>query len=287
MKHRIEFFLFYLIARILYYLPYTTGIKLGEYLGRLFYRVSRSRRNITAENLSTTLGIEGPQAEEMALKVMQNVGATFAEFLKIPGLDERFFTESIEVEGFENYLEAKKMGKGVFLLSAHIGNWEILGASHQRREPQSAVVFRKTSNPYVNAYIESIRKGYVDPIPSKDAARKIMAALKKGGSVGILLDQHAVDEEAIIVDFLGRPAATSYGLALIALKTGTPVVPVFMLRKGGGKFRCVYERPICLKKDEDLKEDIRQATIDFNEIIGKYVKMYPEQWFWIHRRWKV
>ena len=203
MKHRIEFFLFYLITRILYYLPFSTAIKLGKYLGRLLYMLSGSRRRITIENISASLEVSADEADTIAKKSLENIGITFAELIKLPTLEDSFFEDNIEIEGFNNYIEARDKGKGVLLLGAHLGNWELLGASHLKREDKVSVVYRPTSNPYVSSFIDSLRKSIgVETIASKNAARKIMGHLKKKGSVGILLDQHAVDEEAINVDFL-------------------------------------------------------------------------------------
>ena len=90
-----------------------------------------------------------------------------------------------------------------------------------------------------------------------------------------------------MIDFMGRPAATNYGLALMALKTGTPVVPAFLIRDGEDKYRCIYGEPICLQKGNDRDEDIRAATIRFTGIIEELIRKYPEQWFWLHNRWKL
>lgn len=287
-KYIIEYIFFLLLVKFLAVMPLRWSVKAGSKTGLLLYMLSGRRRKITSENISRALRIGEDEADELMREVFENIGKTFAEFTKIPFLDQSFFDEYVDVEGYENYLEAKSGGKGVLLLSAHLGNWELLGTFHQGREGSMSVVYRKTNNPLVNGLIDSIRKSYgLNTIPSKDSARKIMSALKKGGSVGILLDQHAPDSEAVIVDFFGRPASTSYGLALIALKTGTPVVPVFMTREKNGRFRCVYDPPVYLKKGKDLQEEIRSATETFNEIIEKHIRKSPEQWFWLHRRWKV
>lgn len=288
LKFIVEFAVFYLLTIILYYLPYRVSIKTGAAIGRLLYRLSGRRRNITIDNISAALDVTREEAGGIARRALENIGVTFAEFIKLPTLDDRFFEENIEIAGFNHYIEAKGKGKGILFLGAHLGNWELLGASHQRREGAMSVVYRPTSNPYVSRYIDSLRRSAgLQTIPSRNAARKIMSDIKKGGSVGILLDQHAVDEEAINVDFFGRPAATSYGLALIALKTGTPVVPLFLTREENHKFLCHYGKPIYLKKGEDLKSDIKEATQLFNRIIEEMIRKYPEQWFWLHRRWKV
>lgn len=284
-----EYIPFYVVARGFSLLPFSLSVKAGRIIGGLLYRIDRKHRRTAIENLSITLGLNGAEAEDIARKVFENIGATFAEFIKIPDLGKSFFDDNIDVEGFENYLKAKGEGKGVLMLGAHLGNWELLAAAHLIKMGETAsVVYRRAKNRYVDRFIDSTRRSYgLKTIPHRNSVREIMAALRKGEGVGILLDQHSGSKEAVVVDFLGRPAATNFGLAIIALKTGAPVVPMFLIREGNGKFRAVYDEPICLQKSGDSEKDIREATIRFNGVIEKYVRRYPEQWFWVHNRWKV
>lgn len=286
-RYFFEYIPFYLLTKILSSLPFRVSVNIGKRLGRLLYRIDRKRRDIAIENISMALGLERADADIIVKKVFENLGMVFAEFVNIPRLGKDFFVDNIAVEGFENYLSANNDGKGVLLLGAHLGNWEFNPPSHLTRVAAANVVYRKTKNPYVERFVDSIRRSCgLNTIPHRNSIREIMAALKRGEGVGLLLDQHTGEKEAIVVDFFGRPAATNIGLAVIALKTGTPVVPMFMVREGE-KYRAVYEEPIRLHKTGDTERDIRDATIRFNYIIEKYVRRYPEQWFWVHRRWKV
>lgn len=288
LRYLAEYAPFYLFAKLSSALPFEVSAKAGRCVGRLFYAFGKRRREMAIKNISTSLGLERGAAEETARRAFENIGITFSEFLKLPSLEESFFEKNIEVEGFENFLSARAEGKGVLLLGAHFGNWELLGATFRRHGGPASVVYRKTKNPYVDSFIDSVRQRCgLKTIPHRNSARKIMSALRHGEAVGILLDQHATSKDGIIVDFFGRPAATNYGLALIALKTGAPVVPTFLIREDGGKFRCVYDKPVHLAKSGDLEADIRDATIRFNEIIERFIRNNPEQWFWIHNRWKV
>lgn len=284
-----EYIPFYIIARGFSVLPFSLSVKTGRMIGGLLYRIDRKHRNLASGNISLVLGLNRSEAEALARRVFENIGATFAEFIKIPSLDRAFFDNNITVDGFENYIKAKGEGKGVLMLGAHLGNWELLAAAHLIKMGEVAsVVYRRTKNPYVSGFIDLLRRSYgLKTLPHRNSVREIMAALKRGEGVGILLDQHAGTKEAIIVDFLGRPAATNFGLALIALKTGVPVVPVFLVREGEGGYRAVYEEPIYLQKSGDSEKDIREATVRFNSVIEKYVRRYPEQWFWVHNRWKI
>lgn len=284
-----EYIPFYIIVRGFSVLPFSLSVKAGRMIGGLLYRIDTKHRKTAIESLSMILGLNGAEAEGIARKVFENIGITFAEFIKIPTLNKSFFDDNVKVEGFENYLKAKGEGKGVLMLGAHLGNWELLAAGHVIKMGETAsVVYRKTKNPYIDRFIDSIRRSYgLKTIPHRNSVKEIMTALKRGEGVGILLDQHTGTKEAVIVDFLGHPAATNFGLALIALKTGVPVVPMFFVREGEGKYRAVYDEPIYLQKSGDSEKDIREATIRFNGVIEKYVRKYPEQWFWVHNRWKI
>lgn len=288
MRYFAEYIPFYLFARFISILPLKSSLQAGRRLGRLLFTIDRGHRKTAMENVSMTLGLGSVEAEGIARKVFENIGMTFAEFIKIPALDKGFFEEKVVVEGFENYLRARGEGKGVLMLGAHLGSWELLPACHLIKMGQAAsVVYKKTKNPYVSAFIDSIRRSYgLKTISHRNSVKEIMSALKKGEGVGILLDQHAGSKEAVFVDFVGRPAATNYGLALIALKTGAPVVPMFLVRDGEERYRTIYEEPIYLLKSGDSERDIREATVKFNNVIEKYIRKYPEQWFWVHKRWK-
>lgn len=287
-KYLAEYAAFYIFTRIFYLLPYSLSVKMGRSMGRLVHRLDERHRRIALDNIESTIGLKGVEAEKVVLSLFENLGMVLAEFIKIPTLDKSFLDKMVSVEGFENYLSAKSEGKGVLMLGAHLGNWEMLAKTHVVKMGEDAsVVYMKTKNPYVDSYIDSLRKSYgLKTIPHHNAMKQVLTALRKGEGVGVLLDQHGGQKEAVKVDFIGRPAATSMGLALMALRTEAPVVPMFMVRDGDRGFRFVYEKPIHLEKSGDLEKDIREGTIIFNKVIEDYVRKYPEQWFWVHRRWK-
>ena len=234
------------------------------------------------------LGMKEEEAVPFASLVFENLGQTFVEFMQPGRYGRTYVLDNVQVEGLEHIKEAGNKGKGVLVLAAHIGNWELLGSALREHSGPVTVVYKKAKNPFVTEFIRAARKRRgIDTIPHRNSARKILALLKKNETVGILLDQYATNKDAIKADFFGIPAETNYGLALIALKTGAPVVPAFMVRDESGRYRCVYEKAIELDKGDDLQEDIKEATSRFNEILERAVRRYPEQWFWVHNRWKV
>ncbi|MBE9535668.1 MAG: lysophospholipid acyltransferase family protein [Proteobacteria bacterium] len=287
-KYILEYIPFYLAVKTMQAMPFALAVKAGRTLGALLYRLSGKRVTMAENNIARALDLDKAEAAGIIKKAFTNVGITLAEFVNLPQLDRSFFEERVAIEGEENLIDAQADGKGVLLLGAHIGNWEVLGACLQYKFGNVSVIYRKTKNIYVDNFINSIRTyPGTETIPHRNSIRKVMSNLKKKGMVGILLDQHAIPEDAVVVDFFNRPAATNYGLAIIALKTGAPVVPVFVIRDGLGSYKCIYEKPIRPAKSDDRDKNIRDATSAFNTALEKIIRAYPEQWFWVHNRWKV
>lgn len=288
MKFYIEYVPFYLFVKTISFLPFNASLWVGRQLGRLAYAIDKRHRMVAMGNLTAVLGLSESDAKTKAKAVFENLGVIFAEFVRVPAINNDFLEKNVIVEGFDSYQNAKAEGKGVLMLGAHFGSWEFNPVVHLLKMGEEAsVVYKNIKNPYVDRFIDSVRKSYgLKTIQFKNSIKEIMAALKRGEGVGILLDQFAEPDEAVIVDFMGKPAYTSYGLALIARKTGAPVVPMFVMREGKGRYRAVYEEAIHVNRTDDSEKDIRDATIKFNMAIEKYVRKYPEQWFWVHRRWK-
>lgn len=234
------------------------------------------------------LGLEESEATRLSLRIFEHLGQMFIEFLKPGSFGKDYVQKLVETRGLENLEKAKEKGKGVLILAAHLGNWELLGSALLEHVGPITVVYKKAKNPFVTEFIRKTRKKRgIETIPHRNSARKIMAILKKGEAVGILLDQHATNKDAIRADFFGMPVATNYGLALIAIKTGTPVVPAFLVRNEEGNYCCTYEEPIILTKGDDMQEEILRATTTFNSIMEKWIRNYPDQWFWLHNRFRV
>ena len=284
----IEYVLFRLLIGFIGLFPPEISINIGRFLGRLACRVDRKHRRIATDNLVMALGMEEKEALTFSRAVFENLGQTFTEFMQPHRFGRAYISDFVHVEGLENLQRAREKGKGVLILAAHLGNWELLGSALREHSGPVTVVYKKARNPYVREFIFSARKRRgIDTIPHRNSARKILALLKKRETVGILLDQYATNKDAVKADFFGIPAETNYGLALIALKTGAPVVPAFMVREESGRYRCFYEKAIELDKGDDLQEDIKSATGRFNEVLERLIRRYPEQWFWVHNRWKV
>jgi len=289
-RHGFELALFRLGAGTLALLPKRASRTLGRSLGRLYLRLGRARRRILFQNLAAAFPEKTHgQISAIAMASVESIGASFVEFLEVSGMSEEEIRGRIRVVGEENLRRARSLGHGVFLLSAHIGGWE-LGAirAGMLGEPISPVV-RPLDNPLLERELARRRMRFGNrPIAKRDAARDILKALRRGGTVAILVDQNVLAREAVFVPFFGRPAATTPALALFQRKTGAPVVPVFTWPEGDGRYRLEFETPIEAGEvaGEDRDEAVRELTARYMEVTEAAIRKAPEAWLWMHNRWR-
>ena len=269
-------------------LPFGAATALGKLTGILFFYISATYRKVAIKNLKLAYNLTDKEAGRRALTVFKELGTTFAEIISFSPLSEKDIEERVEIEGYSNFLKAKEAGKGVFLLSAHLGNWEMLAAIHSMLSGSITVIYKKHKNPYVDGMITSIRQSSkIKAISRRNSARATISALKKEETVGILTDLHTSKEaQSVMVPFFKMPASTNYGLALLAIKTGAPIVPAFVVRNGKGRHLCTYKKPLFLKSTGDMDRDIKEGTARITAIIEEEIRKYPSQWYWVNDRWK-
>jgi KDO2-lipid IV(A) lauroyltransferase len=189
----------------------------------------------------------------------------------------------VDVHGLEHLEKAGTEGKGILHLSAHLGNWELLAPSHAFTPFRLSIVVRPLDHPVLDRLAERFRRrGGVELISKRRAVRGVLEALGRGRMVGVLLDQNASRSEGVFAPFFGVPASTSKGLAVIALRTGAPVVPVSMQRLPGGRHLLEFHPAV----PTDADRDPTRYTAAFNHWIEAAISRAPEQWFWMHKRWR-
>ena len=245
---------------------------------------------VAFENLHLAFGKEKSEEELLAIarRTFENLGMMAVEFFRIPEMDVETFKKRVKIEGLEEALKLLGKGKGMLLLLSHFGNWEMMGIM-SKLIGDSIMVLAKPmkKNKRVDQFITGIRNSAgLEVVSSIKASRTVMKALSRNRVVGILIDQRAKRSEGIWADFFGKEAPTTPGLAVLAMKTGAPVVPVFMVRNGFKQHRLVIQEPLQLVHTGDIKKDVEANTQLFNHTLESMIRRYPDQWFWVHRRWE-
>jgi KDO2-lipid IV(A) lauroyltransferase len=198
------------------------------------------------------------------------------------------------VDGLENFLAAEQAGKGVLILTGHFSAWELAPFAQARFGHPLSFLAREVDNPMVDALVTSYRTlSGNKPIEKNQSARAVLRVLADGGTVGILADQNTIPEEGVFVDFFGIPACTTTGIARMALHTGAAVVPGYLLWDAPlGKYRLRFDPAVELSRKGNVagkdytEEDVKENTARFTRVIEDVVRKHPEQWVWVHKRWK-
>ncbi|MBW1999490.1 MAG: lysophospholipid acyltransferase family protein [Deltaproteobacteria bacterium] len=288
-KGKMEYRLLRGAIRLMSCIPFNTGQFLGKMLGTAAYFLPIERRRVVHENIVTTIGKEMGYGDirRLVKRVYRHYGQMLFEVPHIVRLSPKNINRYVVFENPDVLERAVALGKGVFLLTAHFGNWELLSAAVAIRFGGVLVVARSIDYSPADTVINELRCRFGTEIIYKQRAmRKILEGIKAGKMVGILLDQNVDWYEGVFVDFLGRPACTNKGLAAIALKTGSPVLPCFSIRQRDGRYRVVFEKEIELNGTGDRTRDVEEGTAKLTGVIERYVRLYPDHWFWFHRRWK-
>jgi KDO2-lipid IV(A) lauroyltransferase len=254
----------------------------------LFYHVSPRRRLIAIHNLKRAFPEKGMnEIIDIAKGVYRNMAIVAADFFDIPMLTPDNFRDLIEVEGLEHCRKALEKNKGVLMFGSHFGNWELGAIALSLAVKPSVVIYRPLDNPLLENLVTWVRSctGNI-PLAKDFAMRSMLRHLKKNDILGILIDQNVSVAEGVFVDFFGQPACTTTGLALLALHTGAPVLLGFALRLNDRRYRFIFGEEVELIRTGDRDQDVLINTQNFTRIVEDTVRKYPDQWLWVHQRWK-
>lgn len=282
------FFLITICFRFFGKIPEPAAKHLGNMMGMAGYWLDKKHRDITLDNLNLAFGDKKNenQLKTLSKDVYKNIGQIVFEIGRSMNGQLEDLQKSIIVKGIENYENAYAKGKGVLVITGHAGNWELLSIAATFADIPINVLYRPLDFKPMNRFIEQMRTRFnAKLIKAKHGMRKTLTALKKGEAVAILLDQNVDYYLGVWVDFFGTPACTSNGLALLALKTGAPVITAFTQRTKDGMV-AEFGKEIPLVKTNDKTKDIYENTQNYTNAIENHIRRYPEQWFWVHRRWK-
>lgn len=276
------------LSFILGHLPARIGAFLGSVLGSLGYRLLKKHRQIALSNLELAFGsaLSCEERERIARRVFRNLATMFFEFTAIPWMKRPDIERLVKFTGLENLDRALKKGKGAIILTGHFGNWELLGAALGHVGYRLDVVVRMLDHPVFEEFVSWTRTRSGNRIVYKRRAmRRLLKSLESNSSVGILIDQNVSAVEGFFVDFFGRSACTNKGPAHLALVSGAAVVPVFIMREGRGH-RVVVLEEMDIIDTGDREHDALVNTQRFTRAIEEMIRKRPEEWFWVHRRWK-
>jgi len=258
-------------------------------LGRAVYLLHFRLREVGMRNLAMALP-EKSEAERASILrgVFTSLGRQLAELCQFPRYTPENIDEVVVYDGLENYEGAYARGKGVLFLTAHFGGWELSAFAHSLHGHWLHIVMRPMDNPYLDRMIEHYRTMHGNKTVAKDDfVRGLLAAMKAGETVGILMDTNMTPPQGVFADFFGIKACTASGLARIALRTDAAVLPGFTIwDEALGKYRLRFDPAVELVRSGDLEADIVANTQKFTKVIEDYVRKYPDQWLWVHRRWK-
>ena len=287
-RHRFEAWAADVVGGVARRLPRRSALALGRLLGRVLAAVDRRHVAIAVDNLRHAF----PDWSEERLQgtargVYAHFGCALLDILWAEGRSREELLAGVEVVGREHVEAAMAAGRGVVLCTAHIGNWELHGIVHAWAFGPIGVVARPLDNPALDARLCAFRTTVgTAVIYKRKALPQVMKMLREGRVVAIVLDQNVQAQDGIFVEFFGRPAATTTVAAALALKTGCALVPSHLDLLPDGRYRAVYERPLAWTPSGDRDADIARITQELARRTEAWVRATPEQWLWIHRRWK-
>src|ERR1700693_3194808 len=289
MREWIEYAATWIGVKSLGLLPRPVARLVGESFAAAAYAIRPPLRRAAMFNLSLAFpGWSEAQRKRVIRRMIQQIGWMAAEFSQFPKYTRKNIERIVVLDGFENFDAARRLGKGVLFLTGHMSAWELAPFAQALYGHPLHFLVRPIANRRVDALVNNYRcLSGNQPIEKNKSARSILRILADGGTVGILSDHNTVLEKSVFVDFFGIPASTTSGLARLALRTEAAVVPGFLSWDSARrKYRLRFEHAIELSRTGDEEQDVRENTARFTRIIENYVRANPDQWLWVHKRWK-
>jgi KDO2-lipid IV(A) lauroyltransferase len=287
-----NWFLYRFITSIIFVLnllPRKSSISLGGFLGKLAYFIIADARKRTRNNLKLAFGKEKNERElkKLALDVFENVGKNVADAVRLKDMKWEEIEKITEIEGLEYFDDAYKMGRGVVAVTGHIGNFELSASYLSLKGYKLSVIGRELYDRRLDALlVESRQSVGLENIPSTASVKQVIKALRSGRVLGVLADQDSTRVRGVFVNFFGRVARTPVGPALLAYKTGSPIVPVAIVRGGDDKHKIMVKEPVELACSGDKEKDIIETTQRYTQVLESIIREYPSQWLWMHDRWR-
>ena len=268
-------------------LPLSWALAVGRGVGWVYGNVVRYHRKDALDALRRAFPDKSLRdLQEIRARMYRNLGMNFVEVCRLPRTTEAHLDECVQWVGDDHLRNALARGKGAIALVAHLGNWDLLCTLTPRRGFPLTIITKDIKNPALNEFWMNLRLRYgLKYVPAHNSYRDCLRTLKKNEVIGFILDQNMTRDEGIFVDFFGRPACTSPGLAFMSAQSGAPVVPVRIVRVEDGRHEVHFLPPIDPPPDRK-PETVREYTQKYTSVLEQIIRQYPDQWIWIHRRWR-
>lgn len=289
MRQRLEYWLVLAVARPLRWVPRRLARRLAERFAWAIYLLIRRLRRVGERNLEMALPeFSAAKRSEILQGAYRHLAWQLVEFCRMPRYTPENTSTWIRTEGLEHYLAARVRGKGVLVLTGHLGAWELSSFYHSLMGYPMGMVIRRLDNRRLDEYVNRIRCMHGNRVLHKDDfARGLLTAMRAGETVGILMDTNMTPPQGVFADFFGIPACTPAGLARVALKTNAAVIPGFMVWEPvEQRYVLRFGPELHFAQSDDTEADVLAATQQCNDVLAAWIRRYPDQWLWIHRRWK-
>lgn len=287
LRHRAEYSVVMVVRAVAGWLPEPLSRAMGTAIGLVFFVVDVPHRRLAIRQLGAAFPVRSArECRTIARRTFAHFGRLLVATLRVSTESRAEIRARVEFQGEERIREALAGGKGAIMFVGHFGYWEIQGVAHALELPPMSVLARRLDNPYLDVLLERMRSATGNKVIYRQGAlRRVLRALQANEVVGIPIDQHIQDTNAVTVDFFNRPAATTSALATLALRTGAPIVPAFAMPLPGGRYRLIYESPVELP-EPGCPDPVRELTQRCSDILEMYVRRHPHLWLWMHRRWR-
>ncbi|MBI4343865.1 MAG: LPS export ABC transporter periplasmic protein LptC [Candidatus Omnitrophica bacterium] len=287
MRRRFMYWGFLGLQAVARLLPVGAAQACGRWLGRVAWLLLRREAARTEQHLAYAFGeaLSAPQRRRIARQVFVNLGQTAMEWLLLPRLSPQAIQRLVTAEGIEHLRQAIAKGTGAIVVTAHFGNWELIALYLRSLGFECAVLARRLRYPEYESFFIGLRGARGVPTLARGSVKEVAQLLRANRLVGLLPDQDVESLEGVFVDFLGHPAHTSVGPAALSLMTGAPIIPCVM-RREGSQFRLLVEPPVGIARSGDRRRDLAALTQTWSDVLASHIRRCPQQWVWMHRRWK-
>jgi KDO2-lipid IV(A) lauroyltransferase len=289
MRENLEYGLVLRVARLLGWLPRGQARRVAGVLAWCVYRLHGRLRRVGKRNLEMAFPELSARERKAILRgVYRSLGRQLVEFCRMTSYTRENTHGWIRYEGLDHYLAARAREKGVLIVTGHLGAWELSSFYHSLMGYPMSMIARPLDNRPLDEFVNGIRCLHGNRVlPKDDFARGLLTAMRQGETVGILMDTNMTPPQGVFVKFFGKQACTASGVARVALKTGAAVLPGFMLWEEAERRYVLHFGPqLVFERSEDEEADILAATQLCTSVLEKWIRRYPDQWLWIHRRWK-